>query len=80
MHQEKEANREPTKVVAKRLYLVYVKDLKVIDKNSIRLDLPKRFVEHHQDYLTQHFKKLIKAHSDLKFRERKHTEVCSCKI
>ena len=80
VHQEKEATREPTKVVAKRLYLVYAKDLKVTDKNNIRLDLPKRVVEHHQDYLTQHFKKLIKAHSDLKFRERKHTEVCSCKI
>ena len=72
--------REPNKTVSKQLYLVFVKNLVVVDRNSYNVPLPMRPLAYYKDTLTRHFTQLIRAHADLKMKERNHTDVCSCDI
>ena len=44
VHSESEPSRHPTKAVSKRLYLVYVKDLKVRDKHNYMMSTTQRKV------------------------------------
>lgn len=81
VHSEPSEMREPIRPISKRLHLIQVKGLNVINRQGKDEPIPKQRICMYKDSLTRHFYDLIWEHELSLYDEgENHSQVCSCQI